>query len=379
MKATGNTVAEQAIEAAIWAPSVHNTQPWRFGVEDGLIALRADADRRITVADPDGREMLISCGAALYTLRVALRHLGHEPDVRLLPDPDRPHLLALVRIGPPTEPKDARSETDAAGAETAGAREEAEAGSYETDGGFYETDGESGHDRDRMYEEIFRRRTHRGAFHPDPVAAPVLAALRWDAEAEGARIVLAAESHVKAALAGLTQAADHLERRTPAYLREIARWAPRPGSTRRDGVHAAAYRRDDVRTEPHFPARDFARGQGWGIDDPAEPSGTVDDLLTGVVMLLVTGDDTPMDWLCAGQALQRILLRAGAMDDLSAAFHTQALEIPELRAFIRDRFCSGAHPQILLRLGVPAGKRLTSVRRPARAVTRQESHGPGKP
>src|SRR3954454_18980279 len=81
-------------EAAVWAPSLHNTQPWWFGVRGSTVTLHADTDRRLDVADPDGREMLISCGAALFTLRLAARHLGYLPEVRTLPDPDRPGLIA---------------------------------------------------------------------------------------------------------------------------------------------------------------------------------------------------------------------------------------------------------------------------------------------
>src|SRR5919197_4730231 len=100
-----------AVEAAVWAPSVHNTQPWWFGsagpervstagwTMSRRVSLHADVDRRLDVADPDGREMLISCGAALYTLRVAIRDLGHDPEVTVLPDADRPSLLADVRFG----------------------------------------------------------------------------------------------------------------------------------------------------------------------------------------------------------------------------------------------------------------------------------------
>ncbi|WP_067474140.1 Acg family FMN-binding oxidoreductase [Actinomadura hibisca] len=311
-----------AIDAAVWAPSVHNTQPWRFSVRGSTISLRADADRRLEVADPDGREMLLSCGAALYTLRLALRAEGYRPETVVLPDPDRPHLVADVHVaeGDAIEDADVR----------------------------------------RLYAQIERRRTHRGAFVDEPVGAPVLAGLHYEAEAEGARLVQAIEMHTKGALAALTQAADHVQRRSRQYMSETARWAPAPGSTRAEGVPQESYPQQSPRTEPHFPTRDFARGHGWGVHvEPPE-----DALLTGAVLLLVTGSDEPRDWVRAGQALQRVLLRATEAG-LAAAFHTQALEIPELRDFVRDRFCAGAHPQMILRLGTAAGPGFATVRRAA--------------
>ncbi|TDC68564.1 hypothetical protein E1200_11210 [Actinomadura sp. GC306] len=325
---TGRVAADarRAVEDAIWAPSVHNTQPWRFGLAGTRLTLRADPDRRLGVADPRGREMLISCGAALYTLRLALRRLGYDPAVHLLPDPDRPRLLADVDLRP-GEPADEAVE--------------------------------------REHAQIRRRHSHRGGFTaaPDP---GVLTGLRHAAEKEGARLVQAVDAHVKGALAALTDAAEHVQRRTPAYATEIARWAPAPGTSRRDGVQEGGYPRRTPRTAPHFPARDFARGQGWGV------AGTEDDTaLTGLVVLLVSAGDTPADWVRSGQALQRLLLRAAA-HDLSAAYHTQALQVPDLREFVRAQFCGDAHPQLLLRLGVADGEPLTSVRRPVEDVLTEE-------
>ena len=81
------------------APSLHNTQPWRFRVHENGLDLYGDPDRRLRAIDPDGREMLISCGAALFGLRLGIRHLGYQAAVELLPEPGQPSLLARVRLG----------------------------------------------------------------------------------------------------------------------------------------------------------------------------------------------------------------------------------------------------------------------------------------
>src|SRR6516225_4656544 len=86
------------IATAARAPSVHNTQPWRFRAGRYVIEMYADQRRKLR-ADPAGREMLISCGAALFGLRLAIRSLGYLPVTELLPDPARLRLLARMSIG----------------------------------------------------------------------------------------------------------------------------------------------------------------------------------------------------------------------------------------------------------------------------------------
>jgi hypothetical protein len=318
-------IAKCLLEEAVWAPSVHNTQPWWFGTRGSTVTVHADMERRLEVADPDGREMLISCGAALYTLRLTARHLGRHPHVQMLSDPDRPGMIADVAIGPPEQ-----------------------------------TTGEE----QRMYAQIRRRRTHRGGFRPEGLPSGLLQALRTHAYEEGVTLRIVADPRARIALAALTEVAEQTHRQNPAYQAEMARWAPRPGSGRRDGVHDDAYPRAHEHTDPYFAERDFARGQGWGVlgDDQQDA--------IGVVVLLTTDADERAAWLRAGQALQRVLLCA-AEDEISAAFHTQALEVPELREFIRVRHCHGAYPQMIMRLGVADGE-TASVRRSPAEVSRPE-------
>ncbi|MDN3358932.1 hypothetical protein [Actinomadura sp. DC4] len=318
-------MAQRLLDEAVWAPSVHNTQPWWFGTRGSTVTVHAELERRLSVADPDGREMLISCGAALYTLRLAARHLGRHPHVRFLSDPGRPGLIADVAVGEP---------------------------------------GQATVEEERMYAQIRRRRTHRGGFRLEGLPAGLLQTLRTHAYDEGVMLRIVADPRARIALAALTEVAEQTHRQNPAYAAEMAHWAPRPGSARLDGVHDDAYPQTHEHTDPYFAERDFARGQGWGLlgDDQQDA--------TGVVVLITTDTDERPDWLRAGQALQRVLLRA-TEDGVCAAFHTQALEIPQLRDFIRAGYCDGAYPQMILRLGF-ADSEIASVRRPSADVSRPE-------
>jgi hypothetical protein len=105
--ALGLTPAQVAdvLRAAGRAPSLHNSQPWLFRVTDDVIELHADPDRRLPATDPQDRELRLACGAALFNLRIAVHGFGVRPRVTVLPDRDRPGLVALVHrgaAGPPT-------------------------------------------------------------------------------------------------------------------------------------------------------------------------------------------------------------------------------------------------------------------------------------
>ncbi|MGP4103947.1 Acg family FMN-binding oxidoreductase [Nonomuraea sp. KM90] len=313
-------VLDAAVEAARWAPSVHNTQPWTFSISEEEICLRADTDRQLRVGDASGRELLISCGAALFTMRTVLRREGLEPVVRVLPDPDRPSLLATLRAG-------------------AGADNRAD-------------------DATRMLAgEIERRRTHRAGFADVPVPDRLVERLVGAARGEGVDLTPVRSPAAAGVLAALTQAAQGVQAQDRRFSLEVIRWARPPGSSRKDGVPAEGYPRRRARTDPDFPQRDYAWRHDWG--SRADQKGAV---ATGVVALLTTPGDSRREWIDTGQALQHVLLHASAYG-VSAAFHTQALEMDQLREFIRQEVCSGRYPQMIMRLGVTFDDK-GSVRRP---------------
>ncbi|WP_066370271.1 Acg family FMN-binding oxidoreductase [Herbidospora mongoliensis] len=295
------------VQAAVWAPSVHNTQPWSFVIEGDEIRLRADTDRRLSVSDPTGREMFISCGAAVFTLRTALRALGWEAIVHVLPDPDRPVLVATVKPGDPVDPDEHTL---------------------------------------LLHAEITRRRTHRAGFSGLPVSEPLLDAMVRHAGDEGARLTLV-DGPAERVLAALTTAAQLTARRDRTQNLELRRWGRPPGSGYGDGVPADAYPNAPRRTHPHFEQRDYAADNPWGNSDEQVSAAT-----TGQVALVTTSGDAVADWITAGQALQHVLLHASAYG-VGAAFHTQALEFPPLRSFIADYLCAGERPQLIIRLGYP--------------------------
>ena len=322
---TVTEITRRVVAEAIWAPSVHNTQPWRFSVEDHGIGVHADAGRRLAIADPDGREMMISCGAALFTVRLALRSLGYIPAVQLLPDPADPLLVARVSW------RDLTAVTE-----------------YER----------------RLFSHVRSRRTHRGAFDPEPMPPNTLAVMRQEAARDGAALRIVADDGRRATLAAAIQTAERTAQLDSNRVRELAMWAPAPDSARTDGVPATSYPARAERTDPYFPSRDFAHGHGWGLP----PLSTVSAARSaGVVGLLTTSRDRPTDWVNAGQALQRILLTASSYG-AAVALHSQPLELPWLREFICVQLADDAYPQLVLRFGTVAQVAVSVRRDPADVV-----------
>ena len=312
------SLARRVIAIAGRAPSLHNSQPWRFRLVDGALELCVDPDRAMTRSDPTARELVISCGAALYTLRLALRCEGRTPRVEIAPAAGHPLVLARITAqdGPPPTQEESR-----------------------------------------LLAAVVRRHTHRHGFDGVPIPPATMSAFEDDVTAEGAHLVWVDDRDAVTAIVDLAVLADRLQVEDPDWQAEIARWVDATGSGQGDGIPIAAVplvpppRRTD-----RLPDRTFAPGRS-----PRQRSFRAG--APGRVAVLVTANDLIGDWLSAGQALQRMLVRA-ADGWVFATFATAPLELPHLRAALRDRLQLRDHPQMVLELG-HAGTAHATPRLPA--------------
>jgi len=290
----------RCVQAATLAPSLHNSQPWRFRIGGGRVEVYADRSRRLDVLDPDGRELMISLGAAVFTLRAAMRGEGWIPEADLLPDPDDPDLVARVRPERPELPSPAARELAAA---------------------------------------IGHRHTNRGPFTAAAVPAHAVEELRSAAAFEGATLILAGPAS-RTTIIGLGRLAEQRLRADGGYFAELGRWT-RPAPGRHDGIPPLAVGPWDALER--LPMRDF----GLVHPQPSRRRERFEAYPT--IAVLTTDGDGPADWLRAGQALQRVLLVATRLH-LATTPVSQPVEVPSIREVLSDA-SRGRWAQMVVRFG----------------------------
>ncbi|MEU1673103.1 hypothetical protein ABZ752_13865 [Streptomyces roseifaciens] len=316
----GAHALEALVAAAAAAPSMHNSQPWRFRTDPAsrTIGIRAATGRVAPLADPRRRAQHLAVGAAVFNLRVAAAETGWEPVPELLPDPGDPGLLATVALGPGSADRSRHP---------------------------------------RLYDAIAQRHTSRLPFTGRPVPEAIMAEMAAGARAEGARLFLPDIVGTRRLLA-LTAEAERRNQLDEARTRESRAWIV-PPDTGPYGIPVTALGPRDARER--MPMRDFT-GSTRTRPVPALPFERHAQLA-----LVCTGHDRPVDWLLAGQALERVLLLATAHGVRTSALH-QALEWPDLRTALRGG--RPGHAQFLIRLGYgPQGPR--TPRAAAAAITSQ--------
>jgi nitroreductase len=291
------------LDAAAMAPSVHNSQPWRFRVLPDRIELHADATRRLPAADPDDKELRLACGASLANLRISLEALGVRPMVTLLPHAAGPHALAVVRRGGHVTPSD--------------------------------------HVLD-LRRAIPSRHTNRKPFRDVPVTAAEVNHLVRAAQTERSWLHPITDPSQRSRLHALVARAHQIQLGNLEFRAELERWSGH-GGERRDGVPALAAG-PAYEPQDRWVLRDFSGGQARervpGKDFEREP-------LIAVVCSYYEG---ALAELHAGQAMQRVLLTATTLG-LSASFIAQPIEVPSCREELRHLLGAGITAQTILRVG----------------------------
>jgi hypothetical protein len=301
-----------AVEQALRAPSVHNTQPWRWRIGTDEVQLHADWARHLVATDPDRRDLVLSCGAALHHLLVALATRGLEAQVDRLPDPDDPGHLATVTLRPgagiPADPA--------------------------------------------LRRAIDRRRTDRRRMSHRPVPPEHLRLLEEHACGAGALLIPVVGPAMRHRLAAALADAATRQDWTPGYPVELELWTRRYAGAR-DGVPAGNIAPPSVGAVDAAPLRPFPRGR---LDQPRWVPGEDAGADASELLVIGTAGDDIADRLRAGEATSAVLLAATTLG-LASTPLSQAVEVDATRrALQRDVLHIPEQPQIVLRIGWPAAR-----------------------
>jgi nitroreductase len=288
-----------AVAAAVLAPSLHNSQPWRFRLIDGAMQVRADPSRRLPVADPGDWGVRIACGAAIANAQLALASNDIAVLTQLRPDATDPELLArLVSVGSrPATPQ-----------------------------------------QRALAAAIPHRHSNRRPFSDTRVPAEAQAALRSAAAEHGAWLEMLEGSGPLAVIGEIIRAADRTLRANPEYVREAEEWT----RTAEAGAGIPGYAAGIAPgPEDTLALRDLGGAPRSRFERyEAEP----------LVAILGVAGDTPHDQLVAGMALQHVLLTATSYG-LAASLVSQPIEVADAREKLRRGLGRSGTPQLLLRLG----------------------------
>ncbi len=292
-------VIESAVQLACRAPSYHNSQPWRWVAEGSNLDLYLERDRLVTT-DRSGREALISCGAVLDHLRVAMAAAGWTTNVDYFPNPNNHQHLASIDF---TEM------------------------SFVTDG-----------HRSRA-DAILRRRTDRLPFGPVPDWGALEDLLRRAIDDDGAAMDVLGDND-RPQLAEASQLTEALRLYDSSYHQELSWWTSpfdvSDGIPQSALVSAAESDRVDV-------------GRSFPVTHHPERRLEVPEDRSQIVALSALAD-TRDDILRCGEALSAVLLEA-TLAGMATCTLTHLTEVAASRDIVGG-LIGRAYPQALIRIGL---------------------------
>jgi len=315
VEGTDERPERRIVELACLAPSIHNTQPWKWRIADGVIELHADRARQLPVADPDGRSLAISCGAALHHATVAAIASGYRPTVERHGAPGSD---VLAVIGLTEAPTPATAADDLA---------------------------------------LLRQRvTDRRRFTSWPIPDGRLRALAATVGGNGFEAVALTDEPQRARIEQLVDRAMRTQDQVESFQVEQASWIDRPTP---DGIPT-----------PSLAPRENgfnARRSRFGVHlPPSRPPASERIESSDGLIVLTTDEDTQPAWLACGEALSAIWLSATRAGQ-SLVPLSQVIEVPETREALRHELV-GRRPQLLVRVGWQEMCRSTLPHTPRRPV-----------
>ena len=317
---------------AIMAPSSHNTQPWIWEVAGNQVGLYADRSRLMPALDPEGRELIISCGAALEHLRLAMHAFGCQESIALFPDPKTPDLLARVDLLENSNSTQSQAENKLP-------------------------------DEQALFDAIALRHTNRKIFDAKPLPEVLLLSLQAEAHAMGAWLHFLQGAGERESVSSLIAMGEEIQAGKSGIRHDLARWMSPNDDTRRDGIPGYAQGISD--NASHV-------ASFWThIFGPNASLAEKNSLLAEnapVLVVLGAAEDGPIQWLAAGRALARVLLRASAAG-VSASFFSQPIQVHVLWSELRRTLGCSDFPQLIFRLGYPQEATPATPRRAVEEVT----------
>ncbi len=298
--------ARDIVGVAILAASIHNTQPWRWQYADGALELHADRSRQLTVADPYGRQLVVSCGGALYHAQIGARMQGLVPEIRRFPDGEESDLLARMTVTgerPPTQ-----------------------------------------QERD-IFAAIGERHTDRRPFGSDSLPLAVVDEVRAAVEEQGAFLHSFDRRDDRIELAAMISRSDTQEDDSPEYQAELRRWS-RTDPDAVDGVPRYAVAADEDSRQSEFAVRNFDVAK-----EAAEISVESENVERPAVLLIGTDTDSRTAHLEAGAGLAATMLLL-TVRQWAASPLGQVVDLISSRERLRAMI-GGGYPQMLLRVGRP--------------------------
>jgi hypothetical protein len=320
----GGSSADQSLfllRYAVLAPSTRNTQPWKFSITENGIDVFADYTRRLPVADPGNRELLMSVGAAIMNLRVAAARFGLTCRVHYNYSGDSERPLAIVSHAPASRDL---SVDQALG---------------------------------KIFPAITRRHTNRQPFLVSRVPAAVLDRLQSAGRGYASSVHISTDGRINEIVAELVADADRRQLADPAYRKDIAEWMRPDWTNRQDGLPGAALGAKGIASAltpwatrvldlGHVRA---ARDKNLCLEAPA--------------LVAIAGEDTVPSWLDGGELLERLLLTI-ALEGMQTSYFNMPVQVPALRLRLRSTLGLVSWPQLLLRVGFCLSDTVPTPRRP---------------